>query len=88
MISPITRGLMLDQGYVLRLDPDRYPKHAELAKKLRRPNSGWQERDPSGNLKPRQDPETVVDEIRVVLPHQAEAIEKIRKNIQEHGARS
>lgn len=67
---------MVDRGSILQLQPDKYPKHAELAKRLDRLPS-WDSREPVPKVKKEVD-EPVIDD--GLLPHQREVIEKIKRN--------
>jgi hypothetical protein len=73
---------MVDRGTELMLEPELYEAHAVLAARLSR-SPAWGIMDSSGSVvapepKPvKLKPESFEDRL---LPHQLEAIEKIRKN--------
>ena len=71
--------MMVDRGTTVLLEPDLYPKHAEVAERLRR-LPGWTECSVAipaaiGHEDPHDS-----DKSTGILPHQAIAIEKIKRN--------
>jgi len=73
-------GLMLDKGYRLPLQPDRYPKHAALCAKLER-SRAWEIEGEWDMPGPRYelDTEEETDPLEGLLPHQRDAIQRARK---------
>ena len=70
---------MVNRGTEVYLEPDKYPKHAALVKKFER-IAGWKRIDdaeqPVKTTEP-EDEETVDDD--ALLPHQLEAVQRIRQ---------
>jgi len=61
------------------LEPNKYPKHAKAVEKLRADSGRWKETEKTELKKP--EPESEAEPTsEVLLPHQARAIEEIRRN--------
>lgn len=73
--------LRVNRGYKIQLEPDKYPDHSILAKRLRRKPGMWEETAPS-QATPRELPQQINDEkvSDIILPHQAKVIDEIRRN--------
>lgn len=74
--------MMVERGFILSLDPDEYPLHAELAAKLDRDHA-WAVREPKApkpkpKIEPKSGPNGPKD--GDILPHQARVIEKLQKS--------
>lgn len=76
--SPLARGVMLDRGYVIVLEPDKFELHAKMAESLKR-NPAWERvSEPiAPKLAPPQ-PSKPTDPTPSILTHQQQVIDRIR----------
>lgn len=88
-VDPVTRGLMVDRGHQLVLDPDKFSGHAVLADRLRRLPRVWRETSYEGSRYFRN---RLLQESREappadeLLPHQRALVERLKAQNQLDGA--
>lgn len=67
----------MNRGYTIRLEPDKYPKHAELEAKLRK-HPQWELQEPQ-EATTEEPPQTDETTSETILPHQAKVVEELRR---------